>query len=294
MGASREQPPRTASVGTFRGLDHAFAVRTNDPALASYLGDTLGALRAHTQPSVVYSLIDKGDGAKERFVLYANDEGLACSPSGSYAVASLLWHINRQAVECSTAYVIVHAGAVLTGRGAVLLPGRSGCGKSTLVTALVRAGLRYLTDEAAAIDPGSLEVQPYPRPISLGWGSRRALPELAPVLDADLERRYVGGEWVLDPRCLGPSIPNAAARPAFIVAPQYKSGAKSDLRPMRRAEALMTLGENSFNLHDHAAAGFKALGAVVRQCACYRLVVGDLTEACDLVLALQSSVASST
>jgi hypothetical protein len=56
----------------------------------------------------------------------------------------------------------------------------------------------------------------------------------------------------------------------------------------------MTLGENSFNLHDHAAAGFKVLGAVVRECACYRLVVGDLREACDLLLAVQSSIASST
>ncbi len=285
MGGTRERDACTAFVGTFRALDYGFAVRTNDPALAGYLDGILGALRAPTPSSVVYSLVDNGEDALDRYALCVDDETVARSASGSFVVAFLLWHINRQAVDCSGTYTIVHAGAVLTDGGAIVLPGRSGSGKSTLVAGLVRAGLRYLTDEAAAIDPQALRVQPYPRPIALGSGARRVLPEVAPVLDADVERRYAGDEWIVDPRRLGRSVPNDAATPALIVAQQYESSARSHIEPMRRAEALMTLGENAFNLHDRGAAGFKTLAELVRQCTCYRLVVGDLSEACDLVLA---------
>ena len=47
--------------------------------------------------------------------------------------------------------LVFHAGAVSDGRTAVLLPAASNHGKSTLTAALVRDGLQYLTDEAAAV-----------------------------------------------------------------------------------------------------------------------------------------------
>lgn len=63
-------------------------------------------------------------------------------------------------------HVFVHAGTVVHGGRAILLPGRSHSGKTTLVAALLRAGAAYGSDEFAAIDRDGL-VHPYPKPLSL-------------------------------------------------------------------------------------------------------------------------------
>jgi hypothetical protein len=47
--------------------------------------------------------------------------------------------------------LVLHAGAVLGARGAVLIAGKSGHGKSTLVAALARRGHRVLTDDVAVV-----------------------------------------------------------------------------------------------------------------------------------------------
>jgi hypothetical protein len=291
MRARSEQAEWSATVGPYRALDYAFSLRTNDAALGCYFERLFGALRATTQPTVLYSLVDNGDCVKERYALYADDELLACSAAGSFVVARMLWHINRRAIITSSRFVILHAGGVGSPAGAMLFPARSGHGKSTLVAGLVRTGLSYLTDEAVAIDPESLDVQPFRKPISL---SGRLLAELAPALDEDVQRRYVGEEWHLDPRQIETDAAASRMSPAFVIAPRYVQDANTALTKMHRAEALVTLAANSFNLHDHGETGFRALAAVVRRCECYRLVVGDLAEACELVLAMQSGRASAT
>src|SRR4029453_11068539 len=47
----------------------------------------------------------------------------------------------------SLALIFVHAGVVEWRGRAIVLPGRSRSGKTTLVTALLRAGARYYSDE---------------------------------------------------------------------------------------------------------------------------------------------------
>jgi hypothetical protein len=57
------------------------------------------------------------------------------------------------------AWSVLHAGAVVGARGAVVLRGASGAGKSTLVAAAMRAGLGVLADESllvARADPDEL------------------------------------------------------------------------------------------------------------------------------------------
>ena len=77
--------------------------------------------------------------------------------------------------------LVLHAGAVSLGGFGLLLPGPSGAGKSTLTAALVSGGFAYLSDEAAAIDPASLEIEPYPKPLSLHGGSLALLGRPVPL-----------------------------------------------------------------------------------------------------------------
>jgi hypothetical protein len=60
----------------------------------------------------------------------------------------------------------IHAGAVAHDGVAMIFPGQSFSGKTALVSALVRAGAIYFSDEFAVIDEDGL-VHPYAKPLSL-------------------------------------------------------------------------------------------------------------------------------
>jgi hypothetical protein len=60
----------------------------------------------------------------------------------------------------------IHAGAVAHDGVAMIFPGKSFSGKTSLVSALVRAGATYLSDEFAVLGEDGL-VHPYAKPLSL-------------------------------------------------------------------------------------------------------------------------------
>jgi hypothetical protein len=81
--------------------------------------------------------------------------------------ARLRMHIALNAPD----HIFVHAGVVGIDGRAIVLPGPSFAGKTTLVSALVRAGAGYWSDEYAALDADGL-VHPYAKPLSVrddGW-----------------------------------------------------------------------------------------------------------------------------
>ena len=156
-------------------------------------------------------------------------------------------------------------------------------GKTTLVAGLVRAGARYLSDEAAAIDPDTLLVHPFPKALTVDVGSWEVLADLTPAVDPEVTRRYLLTEWHVDARTIRSDAIAEATPPAFVIAPRYERDAATALLPMTRAEAMMEMGQNSFNLSRHGRRGVEALALVARRSTCHRLVVGDLGVACELL-----------
>ena len=63
-------------------------------------------------------------------------------------------------------HLFVHAGVVGWQGKAIVMPGRSHVGKTTLVSALIRAGATYYSDDMAIFDPQG-RVHPYPVPLSV-------------------------------------------------------------------------------------------------------------------------------
>jgi hypothetical protein len=271
------------TAGPFRALAHAFVVRTMDPALGRYLEAVLDPFADGCTDAPAYSVVDRGETTKNRYALYYGHERLALTPSGSFAVATLLWHVNRGAISSGGEFVLVHAGAVEWDGHAVLFPAPMESGKTTLVAGMVRAGARYLSDEAAAIAPETLLVHPFPKALTIGAGSWGVLADLAPEVDPKLAQRYLRDDWHIDARAIRPDSLAPATLPSFVIAPTYVRDAATSLLPMTRAEAVMHLGQNSFNLPEHGRRGLEVLAAVVRRSTCHRLVVGDLDEACDLL-----------
>jgi hypothetical protein len=147
----------------------------------------------------------------------------------------------------------------------------------------VRAGARYLSDEAAAIDPHTLDVHPFPKSLTLGVGSWEVLADLTPAVDPEVTRRYLLTEWHVDARTIRPDAIAPPTPPAFVIAPRYERDAGTALLPMTRAEAVMEMGQNSFNLARHGRRGVEALAMVARRSTCHRLVVSDLDVACALL-----------
>lgn len=97
--------------------------------------------------------------------------------------------------------VPIHGAAIAAPLGNVVLAGVSGSGKSTLAAAAALSGWGYIADEVAAVDPTTLTVAPYHRPIGLRRAGAEALGLRFPA-----ERTVPGDamDWPIDPEHRSP------------------------------------------------------------------------------------------
>jgi len=285
VGRFLDAIPWAYTTAPCRALGFDFAVRVMDPVLGSYLDQILVPSSRSGPPQHLYSLVDRGPGVYRRFPLFFDDVRIGLLKDPGFALSYLLWHVNQEVVERTSDLLLIHASAVEHEGTGLLFPAPMESGKTTLAAGLVQAGLRYVTDEAVAIDPSSLRVQPYPKALSVDPGSWEVLAALRPQVGKDLAP-YLGAQWHVRPQDIRAGAVAPACTPGFVIAPHYDRDATTSLQPMRRAEALSVLVENSFNLNRHGALGFQALARVVAGCRCYRLTVGDLSDACRLILGL--------
>lgn len=192
-----------------RALAHLVSDRSVDPALTVYLAtgdeverpplpweisgngspagpDTDTRRAVHLQDERVEGLLEVDHGAINLFDaassvgLYwtISSERLAYFERGAPLRAIFHWWGLRHG------WYMVHAGAVGTDRGGVLLVGKGGSGKSTAALASLGAGLDYLGDNDVLV-----EAEPAPFAHGLYCSAkleaghlRRALPHLAPLL----------------------------------------------------------------------------------------------------------------
>ena len=268
-------------AGPFQALGLSFGVRSSDPAIARYMEGVFEPLSSAGPAEHTYSIVDWNDGRDERYAVFFDDEELLATGVLRYPVSYALWHVNQEAVKRSDA-MLFHASAAEHEGRALLFPAAMESGKTTLVAGLVRAGLRYLTDEAVALDPSTGIVVPYPRSLSVDEGSWEVLADLEPEVPEELQQ-FVGIQWQVPPTSIRPDAIAPACPPAFIISPRYDAEAETRLEPMSRAEALVALIENSFNFQDFGRDGLDALRSVVARCDCYRLTHSNLAEACSLI-----------
>jgi hypothetical protein len=164
---------------------------------------------------------------------------------------------------------LVHAGAVATPGGAVLIGGDNGAGKSTTSLACYEAGLSFLSDDyvAVALDP--------PRAHSVFCSAKLAWDHPAGVGRSlhpvnDRKRGDEKALFLLHDRVL------ATAPISAIVAPRVQVGEPSALRPISPARALLSLAPSS--VLQLAGGGEERLGALrslCQQVPAYELVLGD-------------------
>jgi hypothetical protein len=115
---------------------------------------------------------------------------------------------------------------------------------------------------------------------------------LIPGLATSLPRGHL---WMMKknfhvaPDELRPGAIGGPCEVTCVIAPRYADGVTTEIESITKAEALMLLAENSFNVRNFGAGGFDTLAKVAEKAACYRLTVGSLD---DAVTAVGSVVAT--
>jgi hypothetical protein len=201
-------------------------------------------------------------------------------------VGLLGWHLNQTVVERSSpAYTMLHAAAAARDGLAVVLAAPMEHGKTTTVTGLVRAGFDYLTDEAVAIDPETLLIDAYAKPLTIDKGSWSLFPELRPPA---LEN--TASSWWVQPDEIRPHAVVRQAAPALVVLPHYTAGSATVATQLGQTEAVMRLAESTFDFRGRPHRNLGVLARLVRRCPAYHLAIGDLDEAVRAVDSLLEEV----
>lgn len=247
--------PALGLTPAWDALGFVFAVSTADEALASLA-------------RVAFAELPPGSGHAAVLDLDAYDEAAAGN-----RLTALLSEVTVQAITRAGGNLLLHAGGVARPDGATaLLCGASGSGKSTLTAGLVAAGWSYVTDETICLDPQTLRITPFRRPLSLKPGSHVVLPHLRP------ETSPPGG-WVVAPSALkGAPPPAAPLLPELLVFPTYRAGVRLEVTPLSPGEAAFLAGTDSSRLSD-THGPLQALARLGRRAPAYRLVHGDLDAA---------------
>lgn len=268
---------------SYRALSYEFRVRTNFPRAGFLLDRLLAPFRAAVSTDVpTYDLV-RTDGERLPYSLYLDDSRVQEVESASSMLDFVLANVTIQAVELMGDFVSFHAAAAAWDRRGIVFPGQPDAGKTTLVAGLTQVGFAYLSDEAALIDPRTGLLHPFPRALAMDAHSVAAIPGLRQKLPPDHDQ-FMKYRFHVAPDDLRPGAVGRPCRVHYVIAPQYEAGSETTLEPISRAEALMSLAENSFNLVRFGGRAVESLQGAMEGVRGYRLRIGSLDEGIRRIL----------
>ena len=276
--ASLPSTAHIASLPEWSGdaLGYPFTFRSDDPAVVCHVVRLFAGLRGaeSTGPPTAFWMPTLGD------------PGLPGSLTGMAGT------INFAAVRAAGRSLLLHAGAVAhADGGTAVLCGPSGSGKSTLTAVLAGRGAAYVTDETACLDPLTLRITPYRKPLGVKPGSFAVLQHLAPRPGSVAAACTSDEMWLVAPSTLSSApLPDVPLDPRLIVLPTYRQGSAITVERLGEGEAAFLIGENSSQGLHHADRPLEALCRLVRRAPAYRLVHGDVYAAADAVEQLWEAV----
>lgn len=284
---------QTLDMMRFRCLSHEFSVVADRPFDRSAVSQALEPFRMKVdadEPTVRYELRDDAAG---RYSLVVDGQEVRISDDPAEPLDLLLWYVGEHTVLAETRLVLLHAGAVLAADGrAMLLPGPSGSGKSTTTLGLVRAGFGYLSDEFAVLDPETAEVSAFPRPLALKQGTRALLPAVDGLaIQASVDPAQTVH---LPADRVGIRAPEGTFATGWVVFPRYQEGSATVLTELSPGEACIELVRSTFQHDGRAAEVLGTMARISRGAAAYRLTIGDLDEAVEVLTALTTGPGATT
>lgn len=223
-------------------------------------------IRRWVKPQVIFSL----DGYRPFTPLPLNQ-----------APAQFEWGLNWCIASQMHQYLIIHSAVVEKHGISIILPGSPGSGKSTLCAGLVNRGWRLLSDEMALVSLQNLDIQPIPRPVSLKNNSINIIKHFAPdsVMGEIIPNTTKGNiSHMLAPQ---ESVlrQHETAKLSYIIFPKYNEKSQTVLTEKPKAQACMSLIENTFNFNILGEQGFDAVTDIIDKSICFDFTYPDLNEA---------------
>jgi hypothetical protein len=159
--------------------------------------------------------------------------------------------------------LFVHAGVVGWKGRAILIPGLSCTGKTTLVTALVKAGATYYSDEYAVLDEHGC-VHPYAKRLSIRVPGDKVRIRCEPT--------ELGGTQGVGPLPV-----------SLIVVTYYRSGANWRPRLLSRGRAVLALIGNTVSIRRRPQFCLPILHSIVSRALALESVRGEAEEVPELL-----------
>jgi HprK-related kinase A len=209
--------------------------------------------------------------------LFDHQRPFAPIPTGQ-AYAFMEWGMNWCVSMHANEYLKLHAAAVVKDGSAIIMPGIPGAGKSTLCAALGLTGWRILSDEHALIPPGTAEVVPLCRPVSLKNESIPLIKSFDPkAIFGPVSEETHKGVVAHMKADLEPGSHDSRALPARIMLfPRYSKDEQQRLSPRLRTQSFILAAYHSFNYSLMGEVGFQAMKTLIDSVECYDLVYRDL------------------
>lgn len=206
----------------------------------------------------------------KEFQLIVDDRLIATADRPKALLRQLIDWLDRTLVQRLTGLHAIHAGAVLMGDKALVLPGASHCGKSSLVAELLRRGAVCFSDEYALIDAEG-RVHAYPRALLLRNGDVIQTP--------------------VAPRELDATVATTSAQVGWILVLKYDSSASWSIKPEPQSTALLMLLQNTPHVLAERPEMVSAFQRAVEDAACYSGSRAEAADAVTHILRLVSSTA---
>ena len=205
------------------------------------------------------------DRVADQFQLSTDGAPVASACEVISLVPDLIRVLDEAVIQRLTTLRAVHAGVVLWGERALLLPGATHAGKSSLVAELLRRGATYFSDEYALIDSEG-RVHPYPRPLLL----RNGHPEQVPVLPGECNA----------------SVGEVPAPVAWILSLPYQPACTWSVATVSQSEGLLTLLRNTPHVLTESPDIMRVFQRAVAGAICYAGHRAEAADAADQILRL--------
>ncbi len=186
----------------------------------------------------------------------------------------------------------VHAGAVGTDDGGVLLAGKGGSGKSSTALACIDSPLLYASDDYCLVstDPQPYIYSLYNTAKLIGQKDLERFPRLAPLVN-NLDRLELEKAMLFLYQHYPEKIVIGFPIKAVLI-PQVTGKLDTYLQPTTAGAALKALAPSTiFQLAGSGQTAFKLMSSLVKQVPCYALALGtDMTQIPDVIQGLLSQI----
>lgn len=258
-----DDDPENYSTRVFEAESFKFVVRSDDLEIRDAVEALFSDLPEGLEPASEFSVVRASNGFRVQESGKWSDDG---ERDGDTVLNELVTAVNRKRLDDGASRLHLHAGLVAKDGAAVLVAGASGKGKTTLVTTLALRGWVYLTDEAVSIALGDPLARSFPKPVTLKQPGTEFFHDLADhrVSINDPSATL----WNVPLGRLGVSTATAA-RPTLIVLLSRGTRAVPSWEPIRPADAIVELVEQTLDLERY---GDDALLALAELCSRHRCV----------------------